>query len=644
MESLGNPSFILRGYMFERYSKNILTCLVGLGATAIGVAIGSFFNDNETIEELHDYLDKEQYIQYLVSSFIKKDEFIELFKYAVLSIIFMIAFALAFAGFTLVKLKKQDKTTALKLENIHEKISNIEHVIESILRDHENIDIEQLKFFKSEIDQQRITFKNLISNKTLELETKISAATSVCSKAKTQVQTDLKNAKDMICHSDYLKNELNAIQQTLNNVKLKSQTIETDMTELYDSISEKRTFIEQEFKEKFTSLNEKLNSQYVDIHKCNNLLLDSQIMLEAAVIEFEKVSNPTDIAKSSNITERTILCLRKALEVKSYYETGTETENLCSSSMITELPFTSGNIETDPNKNSVNASLIKIMSHVSDIEERLDVQEVLIKKNCSDLKNSLNLTATKVSDIKAYSDEWITSWIAVLYALFNSTFMNLEDQLFGIDYMEYKTIFQFESNKSNENSNLLQDIVEKCKKTCLKTINEVNLLIFEYYLVQKSSPECGSSLVSLCEAKIDEELEDLFESIKIALGRSSITEPQKSNILNTLHKLKQDLVSDLKCDTRRYNSLVKQNLKDFHLIHDTIKTLFTKPEHKGLSLSEDESVIEVSDNSISLISENINSSYSEDDSSFLNEGLSGSSLRPFKITTSLKTKGNLLRG
>lgn len=150
--------------------------------------------------------------------------------------------------------------------------------------------------------------------------------------------------------------------------------------------------------------------------------------------------------------------------------------------------------------------------------------------------------------------------------------------------------------------------------------------------------------MSLCEAKIDEELEDLFESIKIALGRSSITEPQKSNILNTLHKLKQDLVSDLKCDTRRYNSLVKQNLKDFHLIHDTIKTLLTKPEHKGLSLSEDESVIEVSDNSISLISENINSSYSEDDSSFLNEGLSGSSLRPFKITTSLKTKGNLLRG
>lgn len=324
-------------------------------------------------------------------------------------------------------------------------------------------------------------------------------------------------------------------------------------------------------------------------------------------------------------------CLKQAVELNKFLKS----EDLASSKTINGEVGKSK--ETNINDSSVNILLFDLIKRLELMEEKICSHHSLINGNDVKIRHLESSTSEKISDLKYCSDEWITSWVSVIYGLFNSSFLHIENQLFGIDCLEYTTIFDVANDKVDQSSNLFYEIMDKCKQTCLKIVKEVNLLIFEYYLIQGSIATTSSSLLSLCNTKIDDELEILFMELRQTVERTPMSTAKRTDILNTLVRLKTDLTSDLKDDTRKFNTLVKQNLEDFCIIHDTMKTIFKESDKRQTKLDED-SIIEISDHSNSLLSLHEDSSFSENDNSALENLSCETSLRPFKLSVSKQRK------
>lgn len=615
--------------------------IFGLGATILGVIFGSLYTDNESFIEFQNHLDKESYFQEMKQLFLKKDQFFELLKILVVFIVGIFFVIFIFTIILAVKLFNVNKLLSRSLKDVDDRLQSTENVIESILKDNEVIDVEKLGFFRKEIEQQRISFNDLITNKALELETKISDAKSTCLKIKNNVHSDMLKFQSYVERIKELKMDIVNINDSLTKTKSSSQNLENEVAQFTKDVNHRMNESIKLIDDSIVSLNNRLKDQDVDICKCNSLLINSQILFEASIAKFELIESINkDDGKSTVSQERIISCLKSALEINEHFKNSNEVNSdyndstTESSKLMSELPLTTGFIEKNPYSNSINSLLFEFMKRLSNIEEKLLDHNSLINNNSNKIKNLDLSTNDKISDLKFYSDEWIISWVSVIYGLFNSSFLHLENQLFGIDCLEYTTIFDIGTSEIENNSELFYDIMDKCKQKCLKVIKEVNLLIFEYYLVQKSYSNNKSSLLALCYAKIDEELTELFESFQISINNSKITKTKLLSINNTLFKLKHDLTSDLKDDTQRFNSLVKQNLDDFYIIHDTMKSIFRESSSNPVKedTGDDDSIIEISEHSNSLLSSSHeDSSFSENDSSILPDNLSEASLRPFKL-------------
>jgi hypothetical protein len=624
--------------------------ILGASATVLGIVLGSLYTDNESFIEFQTYMDKESHLKEMNELFLKKDQFLDSIKVLIFILILLFSIAVLFGILLAVKVFRFNKSVSLSLVKIEERFQNTETVIESILKDNEIVDVEKLQFFKKEVEQQRSAFNDLIANKSLELETKISNAKSACLKIKTTVHGDMVKTQNLVEKIDTFKPNLTNISETLIKTKATSELLETDIANFTKNMTQKMDEAEANVEQKFKNLNMKLTDQDVDIFKCNALLVNSRILLEAAVSKFESIeciNNNADLTSSHQ--ERIIACLKTATEITDYFKTQDNVNiDTASSKLLSELPLTTGYLEKDPYKNSINTLLFEFMKRLSLIEEKLSTYNLLINNNSKEIKKLDLTTDNKISDLKFYSDEWITSWVSVIYGLFNSSFLHLENQLFGIDCLEYTTIFDVSNPELDDNSQLFYEIMDQCKQTSLKIIKEVNLLIFEYYLVQKSYTNNRSSLLNMCNTKIDEELDDLFKHFEISILASKVPKAKQGNIINTLFKLKHDLCSDLKGDTQRFNELVKQNLDDFYIIHDTMKSILKETSTSDIrneyDLGHDDSIIEISEYSNSLLSSSHEeSSFSESDSSILPENFSESSLKPFKLTSSLIKNKKIVR-
>lgn len=607
--------------------NNAASYAIGAGATILGLMLGSLYSENESLLEFQKHVDKESYFQEMKELFLKRESFFKMLKISALgffSIFIGLLVGVFYLTYNLFKLKK---FIDIYFKVNTERIKNIEGVIESILKDHEVLDIKQFEFFKNEIEQQRSSFKDFITNRSLEFEATIFEAKNSCLKSKNSVHTDLKKITELVSRIEAVKSDITGLEEKLNNVSIKSSVFTTKLDTLSLEIKNKIENLKTESTKSYNDLDETLQNQKIELYKCNALLISSQILFDASISKFEQIES-VDETNDHATTKRLIRCLEKATDLNEFLQTQEDIER--------KLLTTPDAIHD----HSFNTLLFELTKRLSSVEEKLFNHNSLISSNDSKIKHLESSTSEKISGLKSYSDEWITSWVSVIYGLFNSSFMHLENQLFGVDCLEYTTIFDIAEDKIETNSKLLYTIMDKCKQTCLRIIKEINLLIFEYYLVQKSFANTSTSLISLCNLKIDDELNNLFLELETDVKSLTIIPQKKTEMFNTLMKLKYDLASDLKDDTEKFNELFRQNLEDFCIIHDTMKSLVNKPETKiekdVIHEVSDDSVIELSERSNSIISLHGDSSFSESDNSIIVDS-STSSLRPFKLSAN-KTK------
>lgn len=627
----------------QSLKDNFVSYLLGASATIVGVIINRMVTSDDTIVEFNKTLEEQSYLQEMRALFMKKDHFENMIKTSVLLLVGYLIMSSTFVFYLAFKLFQINSRLKAYQVNADLKLKNTEDVIESILKESEIVDIEQLKFFKSEIEQQRTAFQNLILNKSLELETKISDAKSVCIKTKKAVHEDLAEVEKLVANISGLRKELDNINELMEITRNNSKLLEIDMKHFSDDINKKMADTIAKFSSRIHEVNQKVESQEVNLFKCNALLLNSQTLLEASICKFEALEYIKNSQESDNISisSRILSCIKKANEFQQYMDQidskSVTTKPNNSTDLSLELPSTTGYTEKTFNLTSTNSAIYKILQKIDVLEKEVSLHDHLISRNTDGIKIIQSNTSDEISNIKSFSDDWVISWVSVIYGLFNSSFLQLENQLFDIDCLEYSTVFEVEND---DNGKLFEEIMSQCKQTCLKAIKEVNLLIFEYYLIQNSYACSKSSLIGMCNVKIDDEIEQLFEYVEQLINSSDINAAKQQNIKNTLFKLKHDLKSDLKSDTHKFNDLVKQNLDDFYIIHDTMKSLIVSQKEKSSDHDNeyDNSIIELSDHTDSLLSSQENSSFSENDSSLIESSIPGTKLKPLKLADSSATQ------
>lgn len=594
-------------------SSKISPYLFGVSATIAGVFINKIISGGDSIYDFQTHLDQQLYINEMKELYLRRDQFGEVllvaFVIIVLNFIFSIFLAIKIRGVNMKLHKTKD--------NFELKLKNSESVIESILKDFESIDLQQITVFKSDAERQRTAFADLIHNKSLELETKLAEAKNTCSRAKKCVHEDLSKIEKLVGNIQGMKEEVRKTNESLEVTRSNTKLLEIDVKHFTEDINKKIDESITSLSSKISEIGKKIEGDSVDIFKCNSLLLNAELLLEASILKFEALEaiETTDSNQNPSFT-RITKCIEKAKEFHDF--------------------MNQSSITGEDTPGPTNAALYQILQAIDALKKKVSAEELSILKNTDAIKDLHMKVNYKLIELKSESDDWIKSWISVIYGLFSSSFLQLESQLFGIDFMEYN-VSNNEKLDDPESLKLFEQIKTQCKKTCIRTIKEVNLLTFEYYLIQKSQYSNSPSLTNMCYLKIDQELEELFHQLELSINTSDLCDLKKTIIKSIVLKLKHGLASDLKSDTNKFNLLVRQNLDDFHIIHETMKSINSSEFSKD-SINDGDSVIELSDYSNSLISLHNDESFSESDSSMLETSISETKLKPLKLADSSATK------
>lgn len=602
----------------QLFSSKVYPYLFGASATVAGVLINKIMNADEPLHDLQKQFEHQSYIHEMRELYLRKDQMDGALRKVLLIPMSVTFFCLILVVFLVFKVRGMKSILQTTKDQFELRIKNSEDVIESILMELEPVDFEQIMAYKRQLDHQRTNFEDLIHNKSLELETKLADAKNTCIKAKKCVQEDLSKVEKLVGNIRGMKETVNNLNESLELIRSNTKLLEIELKHSTEDVNKRIDEAIDSLSSKIGEIDKQSESDSVNIFKCNSLLINAQILFEAAISKIEALESIENITPSQNSSSTRIEnCRQKADELNDFMKK-------------------SNIISSEDNIGPTNAALYQILQTLDVLEKKVCSEEVSNLKNTDAIKG-LNLKLHhELIDLKSQNDDWILTWVSIMYGLFSSSFLQLENQLFGIDFMEYITSND-EKLDDSESLKLLEEMIVECKKACIKIIKEVNLLVFEYYLIQKSQYSDSSSLTNMCHLKIEEELDKLIKKLEMPINASYLSESKKLGIKNTLLNLRHGLASDLKTDTDKFNWLVKQNLDDFYIIHETMKSMdLLKPSNEVINHGD--SLIELSDYSSSLISSHNDESFSESDSSLLDTSISQTKLRPLKLADTSATK------
>ncbi|GMM30163.1 hypothetical protein DAMA08_029080 [Martiniozyma asiatica (nom. inval.)] len=604
--------------------------LFGAGTTVLGFVIAAFSGSqsNLDLEVINGASEQSQYI--------KESQVLELANSVIIytTLLFFINFA------SIIALMIRALYFTKRSEKMHfahqKKLQDIEIVVNSILQDEETVDAKQLEYLKKSSETLKLEFSDLVINKTLEFNTNIQKAISLIAKDKAQCQSSCKQVSTVMEKIPEIKNKLTELAEHTSTVSdfIKSVTGKAD--EIKIKLKNKFQELDDNLQKERKSIYEKVDAESFNLKKCNALLSSAKILYDASLLKFQDVlsSSSSDLKYANSSTTKNSPAEYK---LESLLQDAIKIRAQISDESVNVGNLLDVDYDSSPNNcfslDKLTQNTLQLM--LLDISKRMDLLELNLKKQKTALDNNLSKmqyisknTSEKVDSIKDHSDEWIISWVSVIYGLFSSSFTDLQRQLVGVDNLTSLNVFVSACQHLQEGSAFIDEFVLLCKSTCLRLMKQMSVLIFEYYLIHRDTQKIGSSILGVCYEKITHEVDNMFVLFEKALQSSNIDKNHKFKLSTTVLQFKDRLEQDLKGNAENFNSMFKQNIQDFYIIHDTIKILASENsdlEKPQSFSSEDESIIEIeSEDSLMILNSSV---VSEADTSVMSED----SFKPFKL-------------
>lgn len=520
-------------------------------------------------------------------------------------------------------------------------MENLERVVDSILLESNNEDVEMLKFdFNDKLNSLNDSFLNRVNN----LELKLIKAQTTIDEYKSNIQEEYQNIKSLVKKVPEVQNILTNFDIDLGEIKLKINTLNSEISKISTSIESELFKVSKRIRDFKDDLNSKLDQEEIQIFKCNALLVNSKILFESSLIRFENILHLIDSnieIDDLNENKENILPGDSSSKLEDLLKDGLKIINTLKSNEKTakEIDFllnaevgTTINSELGIEENATTALLFDVSKRLDTVETHINVQERYIHQNLDKMRSLNNNHNEKISEMKSHSEDWIIAWVSVIYGLFNSTFIDLQNQLLGHDNFNSLNGFIEAISSFDDGEVFFEEFISHCKDTCLKVMKEVSLLIFEYYLIHRDINKNGDSILPVCHSKIEFEVDTLICLFEDTLKRTKINTKEYTNLRTEVSSFKEKLKFDMSQNAITFNSLFQQNLKDFYIIHDTMKNLLTEESRRTIVEPEKNNadIIEVSDNSFDSVISIHTSTFSSDDGN--TSLMSDDSFKPFKLT------------
>lgn len=519
-------------------------------------------------------------------------------------------------------------------------VENLERVVDSILLDSNNDDVGMLKIdFNDRLD----CLNDSLLARFNTVEVKISKCNTTVNEYKSSIHDEYQNIKLLIKKVPEVQKTITDLEIGLDGLKLKLNTLNKETGKVSNSIDDEFAKANRRIIDFKNDLNVKLDQEEIQIFKCNALLVNAKILFELSLIRFENILHVLDSnieIEDLNENKENILpgdspsklenMLLDGLKIINRLKNNENTANDIDSLLETEIGITT---ELSVEENTTTALLFDFSKRLDTVETQINVQERYIHQKLDKIRSINNNHNEKITEMRTHSEEWIIAWVSVIYGLFNSTFIDLQSQLLGNDNFNSLNGF-IEVISAFDNGELfLEEFISHCKDTCLKVMKEVSLIIFEYYLIHRNINKKGESILPICQERIDFEVNTLTSLFEETLIRTKIKSKEYPKMRMEVSCFKDMLKFDMNQNAVKFNSLFQQNLKDFYIIHDTMKNLLSdeskRNEFKPKQDNMDD-VIEISDNSLDSAISIHSSTFSSDDAN--TSVMSEESFKPFKLT------------
>lgn len=428
-------------------------------------------------------------------------------------------------------------------------MENLERVVDSILLDSNSENIEMLKMdFNDRVSLLNDFFLDRINT----LELRISKIETGVNDYKVNFQSEHQNLRALLKKVPEVQNAINNMDLDLGEIKLKTNTLNKEITKISSSIDTEIFKVNRRIQDFKEQLNDKLETEELQLFKCNALLVNAKILFESSLIRFESVlqlldtnNDTTDLSENKeNILPGDASTKLEVLLNDGLRIIGSLNDNKNSACEIDSLlghELGTSTRERDIEGNSAVALLFDVSKRIETVETQINLQERYIHQNFDKLRTMNTKHTEKISELKTHSEEWITAWVSVIYGLFNSTFMDLQNQLLGNDSFSSLKGFIETLSIFNNGDLFLEEFVLHCKDTCLKVMKEVSLLIFEYYLIHKNITKTGESILPICQSKISFEVDTLVSLFEETLTRTKINSKEYPKLRAEVSSFKEKL-------------------------------------------------------------------------------------------------------
>lgn len=529
----------------------------------------------------------------------------------------------------------------VKLET---RLESLELVVDSILKDATE---KEIKIILSEFHDKLEALEDSWIEKFNILSGRMTSNENIVNEYRSQAQTEYQNFKSLSNKIPAIKESLRELDTEFIELKSKLTQVSTEASTISSTFESEVFKVKKKIYDFKNHLDKKLDIKELQLMKTNGLLTKSKILFETSLLRFEyilkaageKLDDVEQNKENISMEDESSYKLEKLLnESLSLVERIKHKE--ISASMLDDLleleTGTTFESELAIQEKASDELLFDISRKLEVIETQINEQELYIHKSFDKVKSLNSNNSEKITKLQSHSEEWVIAWVSVIYGLFNSSLTDLQNQLLGRDSFESFNHFIRKIESFDDRDSFLEDFISYSKDTCLKVMKEISLLIFEYYLIHQNIHHTGESILTFCEEKIEFEVDTLIALFEETLVRTTIKQSEYSKLRAAVAEFKNTIKSDMTANALSFNELFRQNLRDFYIIHDTMKTLAREDRNNQKpSIHNKKKQQLATEDMIEILDDSFNTREFLSESSYISEDISNSfsekSFKPFRL-------------
>ncbi|ODV84974.1 hypothetical protein CANARDRAFT_185945, partial [[Candida] arabinofermentans NRRL YB-2248] len=427
-------------------------------------------------------------------------------------------------------------------------ISSIQFTSERLLEREDEIFAFQIERLTEEADSIKASIDNLMTPKIAQFDQMVTEFYANTAKHRNAMKSEIsKFEKDMKVNVAALTDSQSKINQIAKRGNKLEKSIDSatealhertvGITNQIDELEKNILEYKKEMKKSATDFSKEFRLNKAQIYKSNVMLIDSQILFDAALTKFEVIENSLKylISQSDNAEKNDQISIE---QFEIYSES-------------TDLAFSD------------------LCKKVDKLELRLKRYESLSIENNEKLIQRDTHTNLKLEKHYETHRKWLYLWLSRSFGLLSTIIFQQQPQLFGLSIIQSLRSLDETRDVLEDDCSFIPAFVEDCKKECAALLKDLSIILFESYLMTAETADKVDALEK-GKARIRSRITNLFTDFDITLKCSGLDEADLKNLSEIFSLLEARLIKDIESTFHTTNNSFDESIEKFHSLYEAL--------------------------------------------------------------------------